>query len=203
MAIVGGAREHRVQIADAGVGDPTLRAIDHPVVAVADGSGRHRCHIAAGVGLAEAVAGLAAAVAHPRQHLGLHFIRTEVDHRQHAERRQEHQAGRAQAAPTLDAIACAGGALAAVLLGNCSDVRSAATRALKASSRTQPSRQSRPRGAILSSTGGPLPEPRCSSVRLIRLVLCCPPPARGTAVTCAASSQRGLGTMSANARASS
>ena len=95
VAVVGGAGEHGVQVADAGVGDPALRAVDHPVVAVADGSRGHRGHVAAGIGLAEAVAGLAAPVADPRQHLGLQRLGAEVDHRQHAQLGdQEHQARR-------------------------------------------------------------------------------------------------------------
>ena len=120
VAVVGGAGEHRVEVADAGVGDPALRAVDHPVVAVADCACGHRGHVASGVGLAEAVARLAAAVADPRQHFGLQRIGSEVDHRQHAELGdQEHQAGRSTGTRQLlggDRLRDERGALPAVLL---------------------------------------------------------------------------------------
>ena len=64
MAGVGiGLGEHRVEVADARVGDPQLASGEHVVVAVADGSGAHARHVAPGVGLREAVRRLALAAA--------------------------------------------------------------------------------------------------------------------------------------------
>ena len=50
-----GHRHHRVVVGDAGVGDPPLDAVEHPVVAVADRLGFHRGGVRAGVGLGQAV----------------------------------------------------------------------------------------------------------------------------------------------------
>ena len=45
----------RVVLRDAGVGDPPLHAVEHPVVAVADRPGLHRDRVRAGLGLGQAV----------------------------------------------------------------------------------------------------------------------------------------------------
>ena len=95
MPVGRSAGEDRVQIADARVGDPTLRAADQPAVAIGDGLGGHRCHIAAGVGLAEPVAALAFTAGDTRDVGALQLLGTEVDDGQHAQLRDEElQAGR-------------------------------------------------------------------------------------------------------------
>ena len=60
-----GLGEDRVGVRDSGVGDPVLRPGQHVVVAVADRPAPHGGHIAAGVGLGQAVARLGLARGHP------------------------------------------------------------------------------------------------------------------------------------------
>ena len=94
VAIGRRAREHRVEIADASVGDPTFRTIQNPRIAVGFGLGGHRGHVAAGIGFAERVAGLALAAANARDVGALQLFATKVEHRQHRQlANQEHQAG--------------------------------------------------------------------------------------------------------------
>ena len=50
-----GHRHHRVVLADAGVGDPALHAVEHPVVAVADRAALHRGGVGARLRLGQAV----------------------------------------------------------------------------------------------------------------------------------------------------
>src|SRR5206468_2258141 len=54
-------REHRVEVAHAGVGDPELATGEHVVVAVTHRSGLHAGHVATGVGFRQAVRRLALA----------------------------------------------------------------------------------------------------------------------------------------------
>ena len=63
-----GLGEDRVHVGDAGARDPGLAAVQHPLVAVADGPGGHRRCVAAGAGLREAVARLLLPRHDRRQH---------------------------------------------------------------------------------------------------------------------------------------
>ena len=60
-----GDRHHRVVLGDAGVGDPPLHAVEHPLITVAHGPGLHADRIRARLGLGEAV-GAALAASRPR-----------------------------------------------------------------------------------------------------------------------------------------
>src|SRR6185503_8866947 len=51
LAVGGG--EDDVEVGDRRVADPGLLAVDHPLVAVADGAGPHRRRVRAGLGLRE------------------------------------------------------------------------------------------------------------------------------------------------------
>ena len=53
LVLAVGDGEDDVEVGDRGVGDPVLLAVDHPLVAVADGGGPHRGRVAAGLGLRE------------------------------------------------------------------------------------------------------------------------------------------------------
>ena len=53
-ALAVGDREHDVEVGDAGVGDPVLRPVDHPLVAVEHRARAHRRGVRAGVGLGQA-----------------------------------------------------------------------------------------------------------------------------------------------------
>ena len=94
VAIGRRAREHRVEIADASVGDPAFRTIQNPRIAIGFGLGGHRGHVAAGIGFAERVAGLTLAAANARDVGALELFATKVEHRQHRQLAdQKHQAG--------------------------------------------------------------------------------------------------------------
>ena len=85
-ALVGvGLREHRVVLRDAGVGDPALDAVEHPVVAVADGLGLLVRGVGPGVGLGQAVREAAVTVGQPAQVVLLDLLATADHDRQRAE----------------------------------------------------------------------------------------------------------------------
>ncbi len=68
-----------------GVGDPVLGARQDVVVAVAHGPGAHGRHVAAGIGLGQAVAGLDLAGSHPRHVRVLELLAGPVHDRDHPE----------------------------------------------------------------------------------------------------------------------
>ena len=70
-----GHRHHRVELADPGVGDPALHAVEHPLVAVADGAGLHRDRVGSGLGLGQAVGEAAVTGGEPAQVLLLQLLR--------------------------------------------------------------------------------------------------------------------------------
>ena len=141
----------------------------------ANGLGRHRRHVAAGIGFAEAVARLAAAAADARQYFRFSFVRAEVDHRQHPQLGdQEHQAGRGARPGQLlggDRLVDQRGALARrtprVLQRREVGMRLSALNASQSYSAF--SSVAAARGAILSSANRRTTarNSRCSSVRLI------------------------------------
>ena len=85
-ALVGvGHRHHGVELADAGVGDPALDAVEHPLVAVAHRAGLHGDRVGAGLGLGQAVGEAAVARREPAQVVLLQLLRAGDHHRQRAE----------------------------------------------------------------------------------------------------------------------
>ena len=81
----------------AGVGDPALRAVDDPVVAVAHRPGGHRRDVAAGVGLRQRIARLDLARRDPRHVRPPELLGAEVEHRQHPELGDQEHAGSSDA----------------------------------------------------------------------------------------------------------
>ena len=66
-AVVRSARPDDGDVGDRAVGDPHLRAVEHPVGAVEAGAGAHRGRVGAGVGLGQPEAADRLAGGHPRQ----------------------------------------------------------------------------------------------------------------------------------------
>ena len=114
-------REHDVEVGDAGVGDPVLRPVDHPLAAVAHGARAHRRRIGAGVRLGQAERGRPLAGRAARQEALLQLGRAEALDRQRAEllHHQDQRARRRRARQLLDRDLQhqRAGAGAAVLLG--------------------------------------------------------------------------------------
>ena len=88
-----GLGEHGVEVRDAAVGDPHLRAGQHVVVTVAHRPHGHRGDVRPGVGLGQAVAALALAGHDAGQVAGLELVGREVEDRQHGQLRDEEDAG--------------------------------------------------------------------------------------------------------------
>ena len=90
-----GLREHDVDVGDAGVRDPDLRAREDVRVAVADRPHRHRSDVASCVSLGQAVRPLRLATRHAREVRALELLGAEVGDRQRRQLRdQQHEARR-------------------------------------------------------------------------------------------------------------
>ena len=114
-----GLGEDDVDVGDPGVGDPVLRAGQDVVVAVAHRPRAHGGHVAAGVGLGQAVAGLDLAGRHP-WHVGLlQLLAAPVHDRQHPELGDEdgQRRRRADAGQLLDGDGLGDGVRAGAAVG--------------------------------------------------------------------------------------
>ena len=98
-----GHRHDRVVRRDAGVGDPALRPVEHPAVAVEHGAGAHRRRVRAGLALGQRVADHRLAGG-DRRHVLLQLLRAGQDDRLRAElvHRRDERGRRARAGDLLD-----------------------------------------------------------------------------------------------------
>ena len=99
-----GHGHHGVELADAGVGDPALHAVEDPLVAVAHRPRLHGDRVGARLGLGQAVGEAALAGREPAQVVLLQLLRAGDHHRQRAELvdRGDQAAAHADAGDLLD-----------------------------------------------------------------------------------------------------